>query len=185
MNTLEQINIVLKKIQDLKKKINVTSDSNITREEYKNKHNLPKDFNFSLSAEDIIKDEIPYKVIGCTGLAKLFVYYAKQIGLECSIVFTAKVEDLMNKKRIDGHQLISVKFENKEEIIFDPQESSLKPILFDNNGMYIHNNTPHIITAKQDGEKINLIKSYDDLEQIYLSNKHLQQKNIIYNQKAL
>ncbi len=164
MNTIEKINKVLNIIKDFKDTASV--DKNLTRQEYKQKYKLEPEFNFALTAEKIIEKNIPFKIIGCTGLAKLFVYYANKNNLDCDVIFTANLNDLQNNaKRINGHQLISVQLDNNQEIIFDPQDApNLKEINIQN---YTHNNTPHILTGKISGHNIETINTLGKIEKIY------------------
>ena len=166
MNTLEKIYKVLNKVEDFKNKTIISPDKNLTRQEYKQKYNLESEFNFALTAKTIIEKNIPIHIIGCTGLVKLFAYYAKDNNLDCNIIFTANLKDLQNKaKRINGHQIISVKLENNKEIIFDPQNTSkLQEI---NLQKYIVNNITHIFTGKIFRDKIETINTLAKIEKIY------------------
>ncbi len=130
------------------------------------KYNLEKDFNFALTAKTIIEKNIPFQIIGCTGIVKLFAYYAKENNLNCDIIFTANLNDLQNnKKQINGHQIISVKLEDNSEIIFDPQNApQLKEIILQN---YIHNNITHIFVGKISGHNIETINTLSKIQKIY------------------
>lgn len=173
MNTIQKVNEVLLKIKKFKDIVKKLPDGNLNRLEYKNKYHLEDGFNFTLTAKDIIKNKIPLQVIGCTGLAKLFVYYSQEIGLDCDIIFTANKKDLENKRKIiNGHQLISVKLKNTDEIIFDPQNSCLKKIELNN---YMHNNALHIFTGRLSGKYIELVNSYKILEDIYINSNTMNQ----------
>ncbi|MGN0919418.1 MAG: hypothetical protein ACI4OR_01475 [Alphaproteobacteria bacterium] len=85
------------------------------------------DLSFALTAEEILEQKIPKAVIGCTGTAKLFCHFAKQMGLDCSVVVTSAVKDLEKNKNlppdkrdvINGHQIIGVQFKNGF-YVFDP-----------------------------------------------------------------
>lgn len=166
MEILQKIHYVLDKIKQFKEKTKNSSDINLDRQEYKQKYNLERNFNFTLTAKEIINGKVPVKVIGCTGLAKLFSYYANEIGLNCEVVFTANKNDLKNNNsQINGHQLISVKLENGKDVVFDPQEPELKEIDITN---FSHAGTPHIFVAKQSGKDIEKVNSYEALEKIYL-----------------
>ena len=173
MNVVQKINETLLKIKKFKDSVKKLPDGNLNRLEYKNKYHLEDGFNFILTAKDIIKNKIPFQVIGCTGLAKLFVYYSQEIGLGCDIIFMANKDDLENKRKIiNGHQLISVKLENTDEIIFDPQNSYLKKIELNN---YIHNNALHIFTGRLSGKYIEQVNSYKILEDIYTNSDTMNQ----------
>ncbi len=166
MEKLQKIHYVLDRIKQFKVDTKNSPEGNLDRQEYRQKYNLERNFNFALTANDIIDGKIPVKVIGCTGLVKLFAYYANEIGLDCEVVFTANENDLKNKSsQINGHQLISVKLENGKEVVFDPQEPELKEI---NLANFSHAGTPHIFVAKQLGKDIEKVNSYETLEKIYL-----------------
>ena len=155
MNTIEKINKVLNIIKDFKDTASV--DKNLTRQEYKQKYKLEPEFNFALTAETIIEKNIPFKIIGCTGLAKLFIYYANKNNLDCDVIFTANLNDLQNNaNRINGHQLISVQLDNNQE-----NDPNLKEINIQN---YTHNNTPHIPTEKISGYNIEKLTPLEKLK---------------------
>ncbi len=152
MNTIQKINQILDKIQQYK----TTVDKNITK----------VDNRFALTANEIIENKIPLNMLGCTGLAKLFSYYANEIDLDCEVVFTANENDLKNNSsQINGHQLISVKLENGKDVVFDPREPELKEIDLTN---FSHAGTPHIFVAKQSGKDIEQVNSVEKIEKIYL-----------------
>lgn len=166
METLKKIQYILDKIKQFKEETKNSPDGNLDRQEYRQKYNLERNFNFTLTAKEIINGKVPVKVIGCTGLAKLFSYYANEIGLNCEVVFTANENDLKNNSsQINGHQLISVKLENGKDVVFDPQEPELKEIDITN---FSHADTSHIFVAKQSGKDIEKVNSYEALEKIYL-----------------
>ena len=124
---------------------------------------------FSLTAKEIIKKKIPLNVLGCTGVAKLFVYYANEVGLDCDVVFTANKNDLKKRlkdkiSRINGHQLISV-IDDGKKLIFDPRKLKLERINLDN---FVHAGTVHIFTGIVTGKDIEKIDSVEKIEEIYL-----------------
>ncbi len=128
------------KIQEVLKKVEQTFNNavhpGISRQDYIEEHNIKTGINysFSLSADDIIKNKIPRKVVGCTGIAKVFSKFAKDTGLECYVVSTARLEDWKqakindkkHKKRniINGHQIIGVEFSDGIKV-FDPARPKL------------------------------------------------------------
>ena len=63
---------------------------------------------FSFNADDILRNNIPSYVVGCSGRADLFAKYARECGLDVSIV--AMVDTASKKKYPDGHQIVAVKF---------------------------------------------------------------------------
>lgn len=108
----------------------------ITRQEYIKKHNIKTglNFSFSLSADDIVKNKIPGKVVGCTGVAKVFCNFAASVGLDCWVISTARYSDWIaageadknHTKRniINGHQIIGVEFQDGLRA-FDPGRRKL------------------------------------------------------------
>ena len=78
-----------------------------------------KDINmFSFNADDILKNNIPSWVVGCSGRADLFAKYASEMGLDVNIV--AMVDTASKKKHPDGHQIIAVKFPDGSQQLIDP-----------------------------------------------------------------
>ncbi len=63
---------------------------------------------FSFSADDILRNNIPSYVVGCSGRADLFAKYAAEVGLDVKII--AMVDTASKKQYPDGHQIIAVKF---------------------------------------------------------------------------
>lgn len=79
----------------------------------------PRDVYHMFKADEIINDKLGC-IVGCTGDARVFVYYAKKLGLDVRYVVTALKEDyrkqcpaggtLLDNKLINGHQIVAVKF---------------------------------------------------------------------------
>jgi hypothetical protein len=186
-------------------KRNKDSSAPISRREYIDTHpeiQNPFDFSFSLAADDIIAQKIPMGVMGCTGVAKLFAKYAKEENLDCSVVFTAKINDLEEKKKdknavISGHQIIAVQFSDGVRM-FDPANPNGLQFYKEANGQEIqvpsmkhligkklvsqNSNDPWaqrqagtIITSIENSSKLASIKTYKDVENHYLTNEFLQQ----------
>ncbi|MBQ8294273.1 MAG: hypothetical protein IJX89_02720 [Alphaproteobacteria bacterium] len=72
---------------------------------------------FSFNADDILRNNIPSYVVGCSGRADLFAKYARECGLDVRVV--AMVDTASKKQYPDGHQIIAVKFPNGLHMI-DP-----------------------------------------------------------------
>ena len=173
------------------------------RDEYTKAHKIKDDLNFyfSLSAEDIIAQKIPMRPMGCTGVAKLFAKYAKEEGLDCFAVYTANIEKLENKKKgvediVNGHQIIAVQFSDGVRM-FDPALEDGLQFYKDNKGQEIVVEVPRmllgkelvkqrsndpwaqrqagsVITFVEPSQKLENIKSYQDLEKRYLVNESVQ-----------
>lgn len=63
---------------------------------------------FSFNADEILRNNIPSYVVGCSGRADLFAKYAAEVGLDVSII--AMVDTASKKQYPDGHQIVAVKF---------------------------------------------------------------------------
>ena len=139
--------------------------------------------------------------MGCTGVAKLFAKYAKEEGLDCFAVYTANIEKLENKKKgmediVDGHQIIAVQFSDGVRM-FDPGLKDGLQFYRDNNGQEIVVDAPRmlrgkelvkqrskdpwaqrqagsVITFVEPSQRLENIKSYQDLEKRYLVNESVQ-----------
>ena len=178
----------------------------ITRREYIRLHpeiENTLDYSFSLSADDIIAQKIPMRVMGCTGIAKLFAKYAQDedTKLDCFVVYTANIKDLERKKNgqgdiINGHQIIAVQFSDGVRL-FDPGMTNGLQFYRDNNGQEIVVDIPGmllgielisqnskdpwaqrqagtVITSIEPSDRLEHIKSYKDLEKKYLINEFIR-----------
>ena len=138
-------------------------------------------WSFSLTAADIIRDRIPARVIGCSGIAKLFCHLAASYGLECRVVAMARLADWTREDRalhgvtpdndkviINGHQIIAV--DTGEGLrMFDPARRSLQ-FLGDAprvGGLIEMFGTDYIIRALVPGADFMKVLSYWDLDAIY------------------
>lgn len=72
---------------------------------------------FSFNADDILRNNIPSYVVGCSGRANLFAKYARECGLDVNIV--AMVDTASKKQYPDGHQIIAVRFSDGLHLV-DP-----------------------------------------------------------------
>lgn len=177
------------KIQEVLKKVDQTfKDSilpDISRQDYIKEHNIKTgiDYSFSLSADDIIKNKISRKVVGCTGIAKVFSKFAKDIWLESYVVSTARLEDwkqakIYDKKHekrniINGHQIIGVKFSDGIKV-FDPTRSKLTFIKGDITiGGIIKSigdaGPDYLISAISTSDDFSQVSSYQNIANIYTS----------------
>lgn len=177
------------KIQEVLKKVDQTFKNSISpgisRQDYIKEHNIKTGINysFSLSADDIIKNKIPRKVVGCTGVAKVFSKFSKDMGLESYVVSTARLEDwkqakIYDKKHekrniINGHQIIGVKFSDGIKV-FDPARSKLTFIKGDIviGGIIksIGNEGPdYLISAISTPDNFAQVISYQNIANIYTS----------------
>ena len=136
-------------------------------------------WHFSLSADDIINKKVPKRVIGCTGVAKLFCKIGTDAGLKCMAVCTAYEPDWRavrhgDKRVVSGHQVIAVEIDGRLRM-FDPGRKELKFIdtdvtpgnlvdfkFPDRKGMYL-------ITAIMEPSDYAKIDSYQKLFNVYAS----------------
>ena len=168
------------------------------REQYVQKHNVknPNDFNFSLTAEDIINNpEVSKMIAGCCGIAKLFAHFAKEIGLkDVKILATAKYGDFQRAKNnynfvmknktpirmkdvhMDGHQIITMRLPDGDQITFDPtigifiDGTIMAGNIIKSNG---GSNDDYIISGIIDPEEFEkTANTYQGLMNIYASGSH-------------
>ena len=196
--TIEKVNIVLEKIDKFFHDIEPSLKDAISRDEYFEQHpeiTDHKNFNFSLSGDDIVKNKIPYNVAGCTGRAKLFSKYAQEVGLkDFYIVITAKKDDLKNKnsnQMIDGHQLIAIKLSDGLHII-DPgagktyEKAKIDGIcrVGENIDAVRSNKNDYVISAILEPNEYNDIKTYEQIEKLYIGGAFKAGINKIENKVA-
>ncbi|MBP3544934.1 MAG: hypothetical protein J6J82_01340 [Alphaproteobacteria bacterium] len=179
---IEKVNIVLEKIDTFFHGLEPSLKSAISRDKYFEQHpeiTDHKNFNFSLSGDDIINKKIPYNVAGCTGRAKLFSKYAQEIGLqEFNIVATAKKEGIKNKnsgKMIDGHQLVVIKLSDGLHMIDPGKGKTYEKAQIDgickvgeNIDAVGHNQKDYVISAILKPSEYDNIKTYQQMANLYL-----------------
>lgn len=179
---IEKTNIILEKIDEFFHSLEPSLKNAISRDDYFKQHPEITDhinFNFSLSGNDIIERKIPYNAAGCTGRAKLFSKYASEIGLkDFFIVATANKDDIKNKnsrKMINGHQIIAIKLSDGLHMI-DPGTgktyASAQIIgnceVGENIDALRNNSKDHVISAILSPEEYDNIKTYKQIENLYL-----------------
>ncbi len=175
-------------IQSLLDKMHAMFDKAIgpnNRSEYIRQHNVSGiDWHFSLSADDIIKQNIPRAVAGCTGISKVFSKLATETGLKHVVLTTARMADLngaeqdrksAKKERIiSGHQIIAVYDENGKLRAFDPGRKELRYIKSEiqvGNIINFHFGgevVPHRITAILAPQKFAKVNTYKKLRDLYI-----------------
>lgn len=155
------------------------------RSEYMCQHNVSGiDWHFSLSADDIIKQNIPRAVAGCTGISKVFSKLATEAGLKHVVLTTARMADLnaaeqdrksgKKERIISGHQIIAVYDENGKLRAFDPGLKELKYIKSDIQvGNIIKFRfggevVPHRITAILTPQEFAKVNTYKKLRDLYI-----------------
>ncbi len=150
------------------------------RREYMMEHGITdRDWHFSLTADDIIKNKIPANVMGCTGRAKLFCKLAADAGLPCFAVRTAYEPDWNDARggkehTISGHQVIAVEIDGKLRM-FDPGKQKLEfidtDVVVGNLVDFGFRDMPgrYLITAIMSPEEYAKINTYQKLRNVYAS----------------
>ena len=150
------------------------------RRDYMMEHGITgRDWHFSLTADDIIKNKISANVMGCTGRAKLFCKLATDAGVPCFAVCTAYEPDWNdardgNEHTISGHQVITVEIDGKLRM-FDPGKPKLEFINTDVTvGSLVDfgfRDVPgrYLITAIMSPDEYNKINTYQKLRNVYAS----------------
>lgn len=164
------------------------------RREYMMEHGITgRDWHFSLTADDIIKDKIPANVMGCTGRAKLFCKLAADTGLPCFAVCTAYEPDWNDARggkehTISGHQVIAVEIDGKLRM-FDPGKQKLEfidtDVVVGNLVDFGFRDMPgrYLITAIMSPEEYAKINTYQKLRNVYASGDMNNPEFMIANQK--
>lgn len=100
-------------------------------DEYQTAHPDKKINMFSFSADDILQENIPSSVVGCSGRADLFAKYAiEKYGIPESDIKIVPMVDTKSQKDVyfkrthkkvpDGHQIIAVKSPEQGWYLIDP-----------------------------------------------------------------
>ena len=179
---IEKVNTVLEKIDAFFHGLEPSLKKAVSRDTYFEQHpeiTDHKNFNFSLSGDDIVNQKIPYNAAGCTGRAKLFSKYAQEIGLkDFGIIVAAKKEDIKNKKSgkmIGGHQLIAIKLSDGLHMIDPGMGKSYPKAQIDgvckvgtNIDAVGHNQKDYVISAILEPSEYDSIKTYKQIESLYL-----------------
>ena len=150
-----------------------------TRPEYMKEYGISdRNWHFSLSAEDIIKDKNPANVVGCTGRAQLFCKLAADKGIKSFVVCTAKYADWKathdgKANHMNGHQIIAVEIDG-EKRVFDPGRKEL--VFIDTelkSGEFIdaigNGKKDYIVTAVVPGDEFAKMNTYQQLSNLYSS----------------
>lgn len=154
------------------------SDNAVSRQDYmKSIGREGIDGHFSLSADDIIKNKIGARVIGCTGTAKLFAKLAEEQNLDVFVVTTAEF-DTWNKARqggdniINGHQIIAVRTKDGLRA-FDPGKTTVQFIpahlKVGNFIKALDKQPPYLITGIIPAKEFEKVDSYAKLRNLYAS----------------
>lgn len=192
---IKKVNIILEKIDTFFHGLEPSLKNAISRDTYFEQHpeiTDHKNFNFSLSGDDIVEQKIPYNAAGCTGRAKLFSKYAQEIGLkDFSIVVTAKKEDIKNKnsgKMIDGHQLVAIKLSDGLHMIDPGKGKTYEKAQIDGVckvGEDIdavgYNQKDYVISAVLEPSEYDNIKTYEQMKRLYIIGAFKAGRNKIEN----
>ncbi len=99
--------------------------------EYRTAHNDKSINNFSFNAGDILRENIPGSVVGCSGRADLFAKYAmEKYGIPESDIRIVPMVDIKSQKDVhfkrthkkvpDGHQIVAVRAPQRGWYLIDP-----------------------------------------------------------------
>ena len=137
-----------------------------------------RDWHFGLTAEQIIENKIPARVIGCTGRAKVFCALAERKRIKANVVCTAVYDDWKDNKQgknktINGHQINAVKIGGKLKV-FDAGRKKLKFIDTDlKPGSFIDavdsGKLDYIVTAVVPGKEFLHMDTYQKRHNLYVS----------------
>ncbi len=179
---IKKVNTALQEIDKFFHDIEPSLSRGISRDEYCEQHPGIKDCqncNFSLSADEIIKHKIPYKVAGCTGRAKLFSKFARDIGLTDFFVVPAFVTDDIDKKgQINGHGLIAIQLSYGLFLIdpmkgrrFEDARIKGKCAIDEKIDASGNGKKDYTIAAILTPEEYDKINSYEKMKKVFLGSK--------------
>ena len=128
-----------------------------------------RDARFSLSGKDIYEQKLG-DLISCTGMTKVFLYAARNSGLDLKAVITTEIDCLNNGHSNQGHVVPAVKMSDGQYHIFEPRRRNVMTPDFQNmlkQCIQIGNSVFHIVKSIADKpyEVIDIIDQ-DELEQI-------------------
>lgn len=134
-----------------------------------NKSIPERDARFSLSGKDIYEQKLG-DLISCTGMTKVFLYAARNSGLDLKAVITTEIDCLNNGHSNQGHVVPAVKMSDGQYHIFEPRRRNVMTPDFQNmlkQYIQIGNSVFHIVKSIADKpyEVIDIIDQ-DELEQI-------------------
>ena len=132
---IESLQKILNEIHDPKNGIFRNSDpetrkrlvSSIAQEKSIPEHNV----RFALSGKDIYDEKLG-DLVFCTGMAKVFLYTAKNSGLDLKAVITTEVECLNKGYSNRGHIVPAVKMSDGQYHIFEPRRRNVMTPDFQN-----------------------------------------------------
>lgn len=132
------------------------------------------DVRFNISGKDFYKKRLG-DLASCTGMTKLFLYAAKDSGLDLKAVITTEIDCLNAGKSNIGHVVPAVKMSDGKYHIFEPRCKNVKSQAFQNMlKQHVEIGKPvfHVLTQIKDKpyEVIDIING-DDLEKIKTGNE--------------
>lgn len=121
------VNIIPESYRRVKEREQIEDDEHFYRNLWLNDKNhkyKPNQNMLSFTGKEIDELRIPAYVVGCSGRAKLFAYYAQKEGLNnIFIVPTVKISDI-GKKNMNGHQIIAVEMSDGHLQLVNPNKRS-------------------------------------------------------------
>lgn len=134
-----------------------------------------RDVRFDLSGREIFEQKLG-DLISCTGMTKVFLYAAKNSGLDLKAVITTETECLNNGHSNNGHVVPAVKMSDGKYHIFEPraknamgknfQKMLSQPVVIGENVFHILNSIkdkPYEVIDIITAEQLEQIKTMDDI----------------------
>ena len=132
-----------------------------------------RDARFAISGKEAYEQKLG-DILSCTGMTKVFLYAAKDSGLDLQAVIITDVECLNNGRSNNGHVVPAVKMSDGKYHIFEPRCYSVsgsdfrqmlkQPVAIGKNIFHILNsikNTPYEVIDIIDGNALEQIKTMD------------------------
>ena len=191
---LDKVDVVLKELDEFAGKID-SDMKKMSRPEYMEKYTEKNTQHFAFSAQEIYDNKIPFKVIGCTGIAKLFSFFARQKGLPQDVFFivpTVKIDDLINGEHLNGHQIAAVKLSDGQYHLFDPgagntfESAEIKTkgqaVITSAIDAQYSGKLEYMITDFMNPDDFDKVDSYQKLENIYKNKQVLRWRSFVRGQ---
>lgn len=121
----DSVNVIPESYKQMKKQYQIDDDEHFYRNLWLNDKNhqyKPNQNMMSFTGKEIDELQIPAYVVGCSGRAKLFAYYAQKEGLNnIFIVPTVKISDI-GKENMRGHQIIAIQMSDGHLQLVNPNK---------------------------------------------------------------
>ena len=121
----DSVNVIPESYKQMKKQYQTDDDEHFYRNLWFNDKNhkyKPNQNMMSFTGKEIDELRIPAYVVGCSGRAKLFAYYAQKEGFNnIFIVPTVKISDI-GKENMRGHQIIAIQMSDGHLQLVNPNK---------------------------------------------------------------